>query len=81
MSRKKESVTAVLAVGNGLGIGLEAVVRARYRVGLDCPTPLGHNPCEVEASSDEDAKRAFFERNGICDTEWPFTIERVGSCP
>lgn len=49
----------------------------RYRVSLECPTPLGHNPCEVEATSEQGAKQRFLLANGISDSEWPFTIEKL----
>lgn len=50
---------------------------ARYRVGLDCPTPVSRNPLEVDAADPEQAKQRFLAENRLSDSEWEFTVERI----
>jgi len=45
-----------------------------FHVKCSCPTPLAVNPFTCEAESEADAKRLFFEANGISGTEHPVEI-------
>ena len=47
----------------------------RYRVTVDCPTPLAANPLLVEAETEQEAWRQFCLANGIAGTDRPVTIE------
>lgn len=49
----------------------------RFRVTLNCPTPLMHQTLEVEADTEVQAKAAFCRANGISDSVHTWTVERV----
>jgi hypothetical protein len=49
----------------------------RFKVRLECPTPLLHHEAEVSADDEALAWKAFCELNGISGSEHPRTIERV----
>ena len=55
----------------------QAPAPCRYRVELNCPTPLAHPILEVEAADEAGAKLAFCEANGICDSTHPWKVTRV----
>lgn len=56
---------------------IDSMPKNRYRVGLDCPTPVARNPLEVEALDPEQAKQRFLAENRLSDSEWEFTVERI----
>lgn len=49
----------------------------RYRVSLDCPTPLAHASLEVEAATPEEARALFDQSNGISGSEHAYTVTKV----
>ncbi len=49
----------------------------RFRVTLQCPTPIARAELEVEAADEAAAWRAFCAANGISDSEHARTIVRV----
>lgn len=49
----------------------------RWRVALNCPTPLTHKELVVEGRTEEEAKQAFCAANGISDSIHPWTVERL----
>lgn len=49
----------------------------RWRVGLNCPTPIEHRTLVVEAGTQDEAKQKFCDANGISDSEHEFSYERV----
>jgi hypothetical protein len=55
----------------------DAPVRSRFRVTLECPTPLVCAELEVEAADESAAWREFCAANNISDSEHPRTIVRV----
>ncbi len=54
-----------------------APLPARFRVTLQCPTPIASAELEIEAPDEAAAWRAFCAANGISDSEHPRTIVRV----
>jgi hypothetical protein len=48
-----------------------------YRVSLSGPGPYAKNPCDVEAGSEDEAKRLFNEANGITYSMHPYSIRKV----
>ena len=54
-----------------------SATRPRFRVNLNCPTPLAQPEMEIEADFEEDARRQFMEANGISGSDCPWTIERT----
>ena len=65
---KKKNVEPVAAV--------EPNVK-RFRVALDCPTPLAFRWAVVEADDSEQAKQKFLDPNGISDSVHPFEINEM----
>jgi hypothetical protein len=55
----------------------DAPVPTRFRVTLQCPTPIASAELEVDAADEAAAWRAFCAANGISDSEHPRTIVRV----
>lgn len=51
--------------------------KRRWRVHLQAPTPLAHNPLEVEAATEEQAWEAFMQANGISGSMHERTIVPV----
>ena len=49
----------------------------RYRVALQCPTPIPHPVLEVEADDDDEAWQKFCAANGISDSEHKRTILKM----
>ncbi len=49
----------------------------RYRVNLNCPTPLRDPTFVVEAASEDEAKAKFERHNGICGSVHPYTVTEV----
>lgn len=49
----------------------------RVKVWLESKTPLAVNPLEVTAMSAGEARKKFFDRNGISDSIHPLHIEPV----
>lgn len=49
----------------------------KFRVSLNCPTPLRENPYAVEAGDAEEAKRLFNEHNGICGSVHAYSVSEV----
>ena len=52
-------------------------VPGKYRVELNCPTPLAHPVMEVDAASEGHARKLFCEANGIDDSVHPWKVTRV----
>lgn len=48
-----------------------------YRVSLACKTPLAHASLEIEAQSEEEAKKEFCRQNGISDSIHPWSVVRI----
>lgn len=51
--------------------------KRRWRVTLNCPTPLQFPSLEVEAGTDEDAKAAFCKANNISGSAHDWQVEEV----
>ncbi len=49
----------------------------RYRVNLNCPTPLRDPTLVVEAFTEDEAKAKFERHNGICGSVHPYTVTEV----
>ena len=50
-------------------------VSSRFRVRLNCPTPLVHKDVVLNAATPEDAKQAFMRLNGISGSGHEWTVE------
>ena len=46
----------------------------QFEVSCECPTELAFNPLKISAADEEEAKKRFFRRNGIVDTDHPVTV-------
>lgn len=57
--------------------GLKQLPPIKYRVELNCPTPLAHKVLEIEARSEAEAREEFCRRNGISDSIHKWTITRI----
>lgn len=49
----------------------------RYRVELNCPTPLSEKVMEVEAHNEAEAKAIYCRANGISDSIHSWKITRI----
>lgn len=49
----------------------------KYRVALNCPTPLAHRELDIEADNEEDAKKKFCEANTISGSDHTWRVEKV----
>lgn len=49
----------------------------RYRVELNCPTPILHRSLEVEAAGEDAAKAEFCKANNISGSNHPWKITRL----
>lgn len=49
----------------------------KFRVSLNCPTPLKAKSLDVVADDAEGAKRAFDEHNGICGSVHAYSVSEV----
>ncbi len=49
----------------------------RYRVSLNCPTPLRDKTLDVEAAHEGEARLKFDEHNGICGSVHPYSVMEV----
>lgn len=50
---------------------------SRWSVRLNCPTPLAHAELEVEAATEEEAKRKFCDANGISGSGHMWQLTRI----
>lgn len=53
----------------------------RYRVTLNCPTPLAHRTLDIEADNEQEAWGLFMVANGIRDSRHERTIEKINGQP
>ncbi len=56
---------------------VDSPITSRFRVTLQCPTPIACAELDVEAVDEAAAWRAFCAANGISDSEHARTIVRV----
>lgn len=70
---KIESATAAVEAG----VAVKAAPLPRFKVRLNCPTPLVHKELVVEAATDEAAWKAFCAANGISGSDAERTIEKT----
>lgn len=80
--KKKQKITTPKTSGNAKGdtVGRRTVAPGKklYRVTLNCPTPLAHKTLEVEAESEEEARKAYCRANAISGSVHVWDVVRIG---
>ena len=52
----------------------------KYRVSLNCPTPLRDKSLVLEAEGEGEATKVFLKHNGISGSDHPITVVEVLKC-
>jgi len=81
MAKKKEVKAEPVAVVEPVAVKVEVAVEVKapkYRVHLNCPTPIEFRVLEVEASNEAEAWKKYCEANGISDSVHEKIIELIG---
>jgi len=77
MGKKKEVKAEPVAVVEPVAAKVE--VGPKYRVHLNCPTPIEFRILDVEAKDEQEAWKKYCEANGISDSVHEKTIELIGA--
>lgn len=77
MGKKKEVKAEPVAVVEPVEMKIEAKA-PKYRVQLNCPTPIEFRVLEVEANDEAEAWLKYCEANGISDSVHERSIELIG---